>query len=657
MGFECYRIGDLLLDAGTQEVTRNGTVVPVPRLSFKLLLSLARHAPNVVTAQQLETEVWAGLVVDRGTVNKRVLLLRKALGEDKGDDPYIAVIRGSGYRLIAQVDRIDASPHTPVEEDKARQSWYRRSSSAMRTASYWLLGMVAVLALYQGFQNTSFTTVDPGVEGDAVTHTHPMLPVYSQKSVAVLPFVDLSDGQVHQYLGDGIAEEVINLLADMDGLGVAARTSSFAFRDSSSTAMEIAEKLRVGTILEGSIRHSGTRIRVTAQLIDAQTGYHIWSKNYDRTFGEVFEVQDDIAFNIAQSLKLTLDENDQPDSRSATTGDIEAFALYLKGRELFNHRIRLRTEGLRQALDYFSKAVDQDPTFARAHAGIASVYWLLPSYDDSLDQETYFELSEASAHFALEFDPVSTEALGALASVHSERGDIEQAAALFEQIRTIGSNDTNIDFWAAMLHLRLGYFVELIEPLTEVYRLDPLNEHIGWSLAAALNFSGKPAEAASILNGLQHFTYRQYVLGLTAINQRNYPQARELLRDTRMRSGVLPAVYADLLVDALEDPGLAEETAQKFVSAVGNGDLESCVGFESLLILGSPQAFDLGIDPLSDLTRIQIHAQVWNNWSVAVRQDPRFKDWVEKLGYVDFWRKNGWPDRCRPTGPDDFECI
>ncbi len=481
--------------------------------------------------------------------------------------------------------------------------------------------------------------------------------IYSQKSIAVLPFVDLSDGKVHQYLGDGIAEEVINLLADMDGLGVAARTSSFAFRDSSSTVTEIAAKLRVGTILEGSIRHSGTRIRVTAQLIDTQTGYHIWSKNYDRTFDEVFEVQDDIAFNIAQSLKLTLDESDQPDSMSATTGDIKAFALYLKGRELFNDRIHSRSEGLLEALDYFSKAVEQDPTFARAYAGIASVYWLLTSYDATLDKEAYFELAEASANFALEFDPVSTDALGALASVHSERGDIEQAAALFEQVRAIGSNDSNIDFWEAMLHLRLGYFDELIDPLKEVYRLDPLNEHIGWSLAAALNFSGEPAEAARILKQLQHFTYRQYVLGLTAINQKNYPQAREFLRDARMRSGVLPAVYADLLIDALEDPSQKEVAARKFISAVAAGELTELVSFESLLMLGSPRAFDLGIDPLNDITRIQIHAQVWNNWSVAIRQDPRFKDWVEKLGYVDFWRKNGWPDRCRPTGPDDFECI
>ena len=107
MGFECYSIGDLLLDAGTQQVTRDGTVLPVPRLSFKLLLSLARHAPNVVTTKQLENEVWEGLVVDRGTVNKRVLLLRKSLSKDLGEDPYIAVVRGSGYRLVVPVERID----------------------------------------------------------------------------------------------------------------------------------------------------------------------------------------------------------------------------------------------------------------------------------------------------------------------------------------------------------------------------------------------------------------------------------------------------------------------------------------------------------------------------------------------------------------------
>jgi TolB-like protein/DNA-binding winged helix-turn-helix (wHTH) protein/Flp pilus assembly protein TadD len=657
VGFECYRIGDLLLDAGTQEVTRNGTAVPVPRLSFKLLLSLARHAPNVVSAQQLEKEVWAGLVVDRGTVNKRVLLLRKALSIGEDDDPYITVIRGSGYRLVVPVEQIDAAPTEPVQEEKSPKRWYQSSPGVIRNSLYALIGIIAVLILHKSLQHTSSEPTKPGIAEESSEEMQAQPTVYSQKSIAVLPFIDLSDGQVHQYLGDGIAEEVINLLARMDGLGVAARTSSFAFKDTSLNAMEIAQNLKVGSILEGSIRHSGNRIRVTAQLIDAQTGYHIWSKNYDRTFDEVFEVQDDIAFNISQSLKLTLDENDQPDSRKATTGDIEAFALYLKGRELFNDRIHLRTEGLQKALGFFNQAVEQDPGFARAHAGIASVYWLFTSYDDSLDKETYFQLAEASANFALEFDPNSTDALSALASIHSARGDIEQATAYFEQIRAIGSKDSNIAHWEAMLHIRLGYFDELIGPLTEVYRLDPFNEHIGWSLAAALNFSGRPRESASILKELQHFTYRQYVLGLTAVNQKNYSQARDLLRDVRMRSGVLPAAYADLLIDALENPALTEDAAQKFVTAVENGDLGECVSFESLMILGSPRAFDLDIDPLDGMNRIQILAQVWNNWAVAVRQDPRFKDWVETLGYVDFWRKHGWPDRCRPTGQDDFECI
>jgi TolB-like protein/DNA-binding winged helix-turn-helix (wHTH) protein/Flp pilus assembly protein TadD len=657
VGFECYRIGDLLLDAGTQEVTRDGTAVPVPRLSFKLLLSLARHAPNVVSTQQLEQEVWAGLVVDRGTVNKRVLLLRKALNEDKNENPYIVVVRGSGYRLVVPVERVGSPPPEATQEQKPLQNLFQRSSGTIRTASYWLLGIVAILVLYKGFLSTGLDDADTGRRIDSVTATQPATMAYSQKSIAILPFVDLSDGQAHQYLGDGIAEEVINLLTGMDGLSVAARTSSFAFRDTSSTIIEISHALKVGTVLEGSIRHSGNQMRVTAQLIDAQTGYHLWSKNYDRTFGEVFEVQDDIALNISQSLKLTMDEGSRPDSASGITSDIEAFSLYLKGRELFNDRIDLRDEGLREALDFFRLSAEQDPGFAKAHSGIALVYWLLTSYDDTLDKEAYFKLSEASANFALELDPGATGALSALASVHTARGELEEAAAMFERVRAIGSNDSNIVHWEAMLHIRLGYFDELIDTLTEVYRLDPLNEHIGWSLAAALNFSGEPEKAAVILPELEHFTYRQYVLGLVAINKGNFAEARDLLRDVRMRSGVLPASFADSLIDALEDPALAEEVAQGVLSATRSGEMQVGVAFESLLILGSPHVFDLDIDPLHDINRKQMHAQIWNNWAVAVRQDPRFKEWVDALGYVDFWRKYGWPDRCKPTGADDFECI
>jgi len=654
VGIERYRIGDLLLDAGTQEVTRNGESVPVPRLSFRLLLSLARHAPNVVSTQKLEEEVWSGLVVDKGTINKRVLLLRKALGEDRGQGPYITVIRGSGYRMDIPVTRIASGPDQPESATKDQTSLYQRSSGVVRTASYWLLGVVAVLALYQGVRNTSQELADAGLQPKRIAATQAVV-VYERQSVAVLPFVDLSGSTNHQFMGDGLAEEIINLLAGMDGLKVAARTSSFAFRETSLTAMEIAQELKVGTILEGSIRLEAEDIHVSAQLIDTSTGYHIWSKTYDRTLEQVFGVQDDIAINIAEALKLTLDESQRPDSGKDTTHDIEAFSMYLKGRQLMNDRIQLRTEGLKKALGLFRQAVQRDQKFARAHAGIAAVYWLLTAYDSSLDREPYFEQAEASAQYALEIDPNSTDAMGVLASIYAARGDIEKAVMMFNQIREIGSNDSNIVHWEAMLQMRLGYFSGIINELEETYRRDPLNQHIGWSLAAALNFSGRPEEAAKILVELDDFAYRDHSLGLTSIYTGDYQQARGYLRDARLRSGVLPAYYADKLIDALEDPNGPDECARMIMNAATRGDLDELVNFEALLILGSPRAFELEIDPLS-IAKTQILTQVWNNWGVALRQDPRFKAWLQQLGYAEFWRKYGWPDRCRPTSLDDFEC-
>ena len=657
MGFECYRIGDLLLDAGTQEVTRNGTIVPVPRLSFKLLLSLARHAPNVVSAQQLEEEVWEGLVVDRGTVNKRVLLLRKSLNEDLNENPYIAVIRGSGYRLVIPVERLECFPDDTAREEKITQNGSQHSANTSRTTSFWLLGIVAVLALYFVLWDTAVEQPNPVSEVNPAGEYAASSVVYNQRAIAVLPFVDMSDNQTHHYLGDGIAEDVINLLVGMNGLEVAARTSSFTFRDTPATLSEIASKLHVGTVLEGSVRYSEDRIRVTAQLIDARTGYHIWSQNYDRSFDEVFAVQDDIASSIAQALMLTLDERGEPDSRKSMTADMEAFKLFLKGRDLLNDRIQLRTEGLYAALEFFNEAIAQDPMFARAHAGVASVYWLLTSYDGSLDKVVWYEKAEASANFALEIDPDSIEALGALAAVYSQRGDLERAAELFDHVRSIDGSKSDIISWEATLHIRLGYFEELIQSLSGEYRRDPFNEHIAWALADSLIYSGKPAEAIVILKDLRHFSYRDYYMALALIYSGAYETARELLRDVRMRSGTMPAEFADWLIDSVDDPGINDDVIRMIVTAADTGELDKLVGFESLLILGSPRAFDLGVDPVTDFKNLQLHAQIWNNWAVEFRQDPRFKEWVAALGYVDFWRKYGWPDRCRPTGLTDFECI
>lgn len=655
MGFECYRIGDLTLDAGTQEVTRGDEVIPVPGLSFKLLLSLARHAPNVVSPVQLEEDVWKGLVVDKGTINKRVLLLRKALGEAQGYGPYVTVVRGSGYRLeLPAVPVAEAATESPVRAPESK-GWYDLSTSLMRTISYWLLGVVAVLALYQGWNNRTPTSSTSAIGGQAnILPEEPV--VYGNRRVAVLPFVDLDDSRDKQYLGDGIAEEVINILTGMQGLEVAARTSSFSFRDSNKTAVEIASELRVGTILVGSFRLDGNHVRFTAQLINAQNGYHLWSKNYDREFEQILEVQDEIARDIAQALQLTLEQSKSSQSGKAITSNIQAFAIYLQGMELLNQRISLRVDGLRESLGYFEQAIELDPGFARAYAGQAAAYWLLTSYNPELDRETYFSKAEASAKYALELDAKSIEALGVLAAISSIRGDVEQSMARFEQIRSLGRSNLNILNWQATFFIRLGYFERLIPELSEAYRLDPLNERIGWTLAAAYSFAGKSKESYEILSKLEHFSYRDFHLALIAIFDGDFASARDLMQDVRMRSGQLPAAYADILIDGLQNHEQFGASEAALMQAVNTGELDKTVGFETLLILGSAQAFELDVDPFS-VQKTFVLAQVWNSWSVGLRQDPRFKKWLETMHFVEFWRQYGWPDRCRPTGQITFECI
>lgn len=655
MGFECYSIGDLKLDAGTQEVTRGDEIVAVPGLSFKLLLSLVRHAPNVVTTKQLEADVWKGLVVDKGTINKRVLLLRKALGETQGMGPYVTVVRGSGYRLDVPVERVEESTGEAPAPESDSKSLYHRSSSAMRTLSYWLLGAVAVLVLYQSYQNRSVVSAPPkaSIQTD---NTEMVAPQYSDRLVAVLPFVDMGDAGQQQFLGDGLAEEVINVLAGMKGLSVAARTSSFAFRGSNKTALDIASELRVGTILEGSIRLEGDDVRISAQLIDARDGYHIWSKNYDRKIDSMFDVQDDIAMDIAQALQLTLEQQDAQQSEQGLTSNAEAISVYLQGKALLNDRIATRAAGLKRALGLFQQAVGLDPKFARAYAGEAAAYWLLSSYDLSLDRDIYFSKAEASANYALELDPRSVDALGVLAAIHSLRGNVLQSMSRFEQIRTLNRTDSNIMHWQTGLLIRLGYFENQIPELAEVYRLDPLNERIGWSLALAYFFAGKPELATEILSKLEFFSYRDFHLALSAIFEGQYSRARELLQDVRMRSGTLPAKFADIVIDGLQDPDQFDESAKSLELAVKTGELDKLIGFEALLVLGSARAFDLGVDPF-EVKKVHILALVWNSWAVGLRQDVRFKEWVKKLGFVEFWHMYGWPDRCRQTGLETFECI
>ena len=206
---------------------------------------------------------------------------------------------------------------------------------------------------------------------------HSELPAAPEKSIAVLAFVNMSNDPENEFFSDGIAEEIINALTKVKALRVASRTSSFAFKGKSEDIGDVGRKLKVHTVLEGSVRKSGNRLRVTAQLINVTDGYHLWSERYDRQLEDIFEIQDEIAENIVHALRVVLGEDEKRAIEKAPTENVQAYEYYLRGRQIQH---QLRRSALQYARRMFDRAIEIDPNFARAHAGIADCCSFLYMY-------------------------------------------------------------------------------------------------------------------------------------------------------------------------------------------------------------------------------------------------------------------------------------
>jgi TolB-like protein/Flp pilus assembly protein TadD len=229
-------------------------------------------------------------------------------------------------------------------------------------------------------------------------------------SIAVLPFTNMSSDKEQDFLCDGIAEEIINDLAHVHGLRVVARTSSFAFRNTNLDIRQIGRKLGVSTVLEGSVRKAGTRLRITAQLISVADGYHVWAKQYDRELQDVFAVQDEIGENIVHALEVTLTENEKKALLKVPTTDVEAYEFYIRGRQYFH---RFSAKGLQYGRNMFTSAIIRDPQYALAYCGLADCYSMMYMYYDS--DKTNIQNAMTASRKALEID-------GELAEAHASHG-------------------------------------------------------------------------------------------------------------------------------------------------------------------------------------------------------------------------------------------
>jgi TolB-like protein/tetratricopeptide (TPR) repeat protein len=338
----------------------------------------------------------------------------------------------------------------------------------------------------------------------------------TDKSIAVLAFVDMSEKKDQEYFADGMAEEILDLLAKIPDLKVIGRTSSFQFKGRNVDLRAIGETLNTAYVLEGSVRKSGDRVRVTAQLINAQTGAHQWSETYDRTFGDVLKMQDEIAAGLVRALQLTLDADTLQPRQALNNTD--SYNLYLQGRYAFN---RYDKEGFEAAIGYFRQALELDPTSAVAAASLARTYALQGDFGYSQSGATW-EHARSAAETALKLDPKSAAAHTTLAMIHCFYDwDWSAAETELRQARALSPRDSWTLLVQSILSSTLGRFDEAFTQLTASLAIDPLDpgtwQNLAWLQLRRGHLPEAQAAARRTLEIAPTYDGMHFILGLVLL--------------------------------------------------------------------------------------------------------------------------------------------
>jgi TolB-like protein/Tfp pilus assembly protein PilF/DNA-binding winged helix-turn-helix (wHTH) protein len=453
-----YRVGDLLIDIGRQRVTRGEVELPLSQLSFELLLALARAAPNLLSFDQLMEQVWPGLVITPETVSQRVKLVRDGISDNSQAPRYIAGVRGRGYRMVAQVTPVDIE--TPLDasadatsdrgspssrpEQSATSVLPAPSAPAARSIGSRLqtitTGVVVVILAISASILTRYFDRPPG---QGAVQSGQFVLVQQPKTIAVLPLVDLSPNGGNDYIGDGLAQELSSRLARIPGLRVASQTSAFSYKGSHADVRTIARALGVRHVLEGSVRREGDHIRVTAELVDALSGYHVWSQSYDRNWQDLLVIQDDLSRSIISTLQVVLSSDLAQRIGQPPTAQIAAFDLYLSG--IAKLRQPAAPGQLDTAEEMFRDALAIDSRFAPAYAGLCERYTI--GYEGSRDVALAAK-AETACKKALEIDSSLREVEMGLAHLYLVTGRAEQAAVLLHSV--IGKDPSDADAYIGL---------------------------------------------------------------------------------------------------------------------------------------------------------------------------------------------------------------
>lgn len=464
------------------------------------------------------------------------------------------------------------------------------------------------------------------------------------ESVAVMPFANLSGDSANEYFSDGMAEELLNLLAQVPGLQVAARTSSFAYKGQNVDVREIGRMLGVDAVLEGSVRRSGERVRITAQLVDAGTGYHLWSQNYDRQMEDIFAVQDEISAEIVKALQGALGSRQAPagmPARSAPTANLEAYTLYLQALHQWKRR---GAEPVRRSVELFREATELDPAFARAWAGLAAAYVVLPGYSGE-DAGPYEAQAANAARQALAHDPNLAAAHAVLAQLLSHARDWTGAEAGFFFAISLDPNDATTRHWYSLLLSSTGRLTEALEQARMAWELDPASPIINFNLANGLVSLGYDELARRQLQSAVELGFDaradQGVEFLLALRRGDMDQVEEIGRASLSHAGLDPEL-AGLMRECFED----RTRIPALERALDEAGMPQSVRTNVWIMLGDDERALAAALAAAEAPDGQF-GSVWLPEGRGLRLHPRFAEFGERSGLLDYWKQYGMPDDCR----------
>ena len=489
------------LDTANHLLWRNGDRVPLAPKAFDLLAYLVKHAGQLVTQDQILEALWSETYVNPEVLRKYILEIRRALGDRPDNPEFIETVPKRGYRFIAPVleesaaEPVVAATSSAIEESATEEDTrsigalleVKSSSGRYRVWKLAVLPVLAVLAA-AAIAGQHFWVARNRVNASSARNT----------SIAVLPFADMSAAKDQEYFSDGLAEQLINDLAKVSGLKVVGRSSAFQFKGRNEDLREVGRKLGVANILEGSVRHDGNHVRITAELIKTDDGFQLWSQTYDREIKDIFTVQDEIALSATEALQLKLmGANGQPFVANPRSTNPEAYQAYLQA-EYFSERGESE-EDLGKALDYTDKAIKLDEKYAPAWALRSSVQNTMAEVALT-DTTEGFRKARNDAERAIALDPTLASAYLALARTQIFY-DWDWDAADTSLAKAAALEPGSVEIFRVRSHLSLilGNLDQAITLYEQAVALDPLRANSHLNLGQLLYLSGRYDEAQAAL--------------------------------------------------------------------------------------------------------------------------------------------------------------